>query len=150
MNRIQFPDMKYPLVAILRGMTPEETPAAVGALLEAGFRAIEIPLNSPNPFQSIEIAAKMAPADALIGAATPFTFEPIAAGANADLGSHSLSPVSVLSLAATLYGKWPEAWILGISGHDFGAVKEGLSAVALGNLDLAEAFFVDWYEARDA
>ena len=95
-------------------------------------------------------ASRVVFADALIGAATPFTFEPIAAGANADLGSHSLSPVSVLSLAATLYGKWPEAWILGISGHDFGAVKEGLSAVALGNLDLAEAFFVDWYEARDA
>jgi 2-dehydro-3-deoxyphosphogalactonate aldolase len=65
--------MKYPLVAILRGLTSEETPAAVGALLDAGFRAIEIPLNSPNAFTSIEIAAKMAPADALIGAGTVLT-----------------------------------------------------------------------------
>jgi 2-dehydro-3-deoxyphosphogalactonate aldolase len=73
MNRIPFPEMKYPLVAILRGLTPEETPAAVGALLDAGFRAIEIPLNSPNAFTSIEIAAKMAPADALIGAGTVLT-----------------------------------------------------------------------------
>jgi len=70
MDRIPFPDMKYPLVAILRGLTPAETPGAIEALLEAGFRAIEIPLNSPEPFKSIEIAAKMAPADALIGAGT--------------------------------------------------------------------------------
>jgi 2-dehydro-3-deoxyphosphogalactonate aldolase len=73
MNRIPFPEMKYPLVAILRGLTPAETPAAIDALIGAGFRAIEIPLNSPEPFKSIEIAAKMAPADALIGAGTVLT-----------------------------------------------------------------------------
>jgi 2-dehydro-3-deoxyphosphogalactonate aldolase len=73
MDRIAFPKMAYPLVAILRGLKPEEAPAAIGALLDAGFRAIEIPLNSPEPFKSIEIAAKMAPADALIGAGTVLT-----------------------------------------------------------------------------
>ncbi len=77
MSRIPFPDMKYPLVAILRGLTPAETPAAIEALLNAGFRAIEIPLNSPEPFRSIEIAAKMAPADALIGAGTVLTEEDV-------------------------------------------------------------------------
>jgi 2-dehydro-3-deoxyphosphogalactonate aldolase len=73
MDRVAFPKMDYPLVAILRGLTPAETPAAIEALLNAGFRAIEIPLNSPEPFKSIEIAAKMAPADALIGAGTVLT-----------------------------------------------------------------------------
>ncbi len=68
--RIPFPAMKYPLIAILRGLKPEETEGVVGALIETGFRAIEIPLNSPDPFRSIEIAAKMAPADCLIGAGT--------------------------------------------------------------------------------
>ena len=63
------------LVAILRGVTPAETPAIVDGLLEAGFRAIEIPLNSPDPFASIEIAAKRAGADALIGAGTVLTAE---------------------------------------------------------------------------
>lgn len=77
MDRVAFPDMKYPLVAILRGLKSEETPAAVGALLEAGFRAIEIPLNSPEPFKSIEIAARMAPPDALIGAGTVLTTEDV-------------------------------------------------------------------------
>lgn len=68
--RIPFPSIKYPLIAILRGLKPEETEGVVGALIETGFRAIEIPLNSPDPFRSIEIAAKMAPADCLIGAGT--------------------------------------------------------------------------------
>lgn len=76
--RIPFPSMKYPLVAILRGLKPEETEGVVGALLDVGFRAIEIPLNSPDPFRSIEIAAKMAPSDALIGAGTVLTVEHVA------------------------------------------------------------------------
>lgn len=76
-DRIPFPPMRYPLVAILRGLKPSETPATIEVLLEAGFRAIEIPLNSPDPFQSIEIAAKMAPADALIGAGTVLTIEDV-------------------------------------------------------------------------
>ncbi|MCZ7479373.1 2-dehydro-3-deoxy-6-phosphogalactonate aldolase [Rhizobium rhizogenes] len=77
--RIPFPAMKYPLIAILRGLKPEETEGVVGALIETGFRAIEIPLNSPDPFRSIEIAAKMAPADCLIGAGTVLSVEDVEA-----------------------------------------------------------------------
>ncbi|MGF0540226.1 2-dehydro-3-deoxy-6-phosphogalactonate aldolase [Agrobacterium sp. ES01] len=77
MNRIPFPEMTYPLVAILRGLKPEETEAVVGGLIETGFTAIEIPLNSPDPFKSIEIAAKIAPANCLIGAGTVLTVEDV-------------------------------------------------------------------------
>ena len=70
---IPFPPMKRPLVAILRGVKPDETLGIVSALLEADMTAIEIPLNSPEPFRSIEIAAKRAPADVLIGAGTVLT-----------------------------------------------------------------------------
>ncbi|WFU52643.1 2-dehydro-3-deoxy-6-phosphogalactonate aldolase [Bradyrhizobium pachyrhizi] len=70
---IPFPPMKRPLVAILRGVKPDEVPGIVSALLDAGMTAIEIPLNSPEPFRSIEIAAKRAPADVLIGAGTVLT-----------------------------------------------------------------------------
>ena len=76
--RIPFPPMKYPLVAILRGIKPEETEGVVVALLESGLRAIEIPLNSPDAFRSIEIAAKLAPSDALIGAGTVLTVDDVA------------------------------------------------------------------------
>lgn len=65
--------MTYPLVAILRGLKPEETQDVVGTLIETGFTAIEIPLNSPDPFTSIEIAVKMAPEGCLIGAGTVLT-----------------------------------------------------------------------------
>lgn len=77
MSRIPFPPMKYPLIAILRGLKPTETEAVVGALIETGFTAIEIPLNSPEPFKSIEIAAKMAPDGCLIGAGTVLTVEDV-------------------------------------------------------------------------
>ncbi|MCC8972408.1 2-dehydro-3-deoxy-6-phosphogalactonate aldolase [Bradyrhizobium brasilense] len=70
---IPFPPMKRPLVAILRGVKPDEVLGIVSALLDAGMTAIEIPLNSPEPFRSIEIAAKRAPADVLIGAGTVLT-----------------------------------------------------------------------------
>lgn len=76
-TRVPFPVMRYPLVAILRGLRPEETEGVVGALIETGFTAIEIPLNSPDPFRSIALAAKMAPADCLIGAGTVLTVEDV-------------------------------------------------------------------------
>ena len=49
-----FPDLRCSLVAILRGLRPEEALAAGSALFEAGIEAIEVPLNSPEPFRSIE------------------------------------------------------------------------------------------------
>src|SRR5688572_20904961 len=76
-NRIPFPSMKRPLIAILRGIKPEETESVVGALIENGLAAIEIPLNSPDPFKSIEIAAKMAPPESLIGAGTVLTVDAV-------------------------------------------------------------------------
>jgi 2-dehydro-3-deoxyphosphogalactonate aldolase len=59
-----------PLVAILRGLRPENAEAVGRALVEAGFRIIEVPLNSPEPFRSIEILAKAMPDDVLVGAGT--------------------------------------------------------------------------------
>lgn len=59
-----------PLVAILRGIKPEEAEPIGAALVEAGFRLIEVPLNSPDPFRSIEILAKRFGATAVIGAGT--------------------------------------------------------------------------------
>ena len=76
-TRIPFPPMERPLIAILRGIKPDETADIVGALIENGFTAIEIPLNSPDPFRSIEIAARMAPANCLIGAGTVLTVEDV-------------------------------------------------------------------------
>lgn len=59
-----------PLVAILRGITPAEAEAIVEALIEAGIRIVEVPLNSPDPLRSIELLAARFGQHALIGAGT--------------------------------------------------------------------------------
>ena len=59
-----------PLVAILRGLRPEEADGIGAALYAAGFRLIEVPLNSPDPFDSIARLARSLPADAVLGAGT--------------------------------------------------------------------------------
>ncbi|MEI7785974.1 MAG: 2-dehydro-3-deoxy-6-phosphogalactonate aldolase, partial [Betaproteobacteria bacterium] len=58
-----------PLVAILRGITPAETQAVGQSLVDQGFVIIEVPLNSPQPLQSIARLAAAYP-DRLIGAGT--------------------------------------------------------------------------------
>jgi 2-dehydro-3-deoxyphosphogalactonate aldolase len=70
-----WPVMRRDLVAILRGLRPDEAHDTVKALIDEGFEAIEIPLNSPEPFRSVEIAAKVAAGTCLIGAGTILTSE---------------------------------------------------------------------------
>ena len=77
MTPVAFPTMKRPLVAILRGVKPDEVEGIVDVLIESGMTAIEIPLNSPDPFRSIAIAVKKAPAEILIGAGTVLTREDV-------------------------------------------------------------------------
>ena len=59
-----------PLIAVLRGITPEEMPDVAGALYDAGFRVLEVPLNSPRPFASIALLAQRHGDDCLVGAGT--------------------------------------------------------------------------------
>jgi 2-dehydro-3-deoxyphosphogalactonate aldolase len=59
-----------PIAAILRGVKPEEIDAIGDALVEAGITVIEVPLNSPEPFESIKRLAARHSARALVGAGT--------------------------------------------------------------------------------
>jgi 2-dehydro-3-deoxyphosphogalactonate aldolase len=61
---------RCPLVAILRGVQPDEIEGIADALVEAGFSMIEIPLNSPDPLASIARIATRYGDDVLIGAGT--------------------------------------------------------------------------------
>ena len=85
-------------------------------------------------------------ADAEIGGLGAYSFREIGPGAPEVLGSHSLVPETVLSLCETLYGARPTAYVLGISGYDYGDVKEGLSEKAAANLAEAEGFFLEWLQ----
>lgn len=65
-----------PLVAILRGLTPQESPAIGDALVDAGFGMLEVPLNSPRPLESIGQLAQAHP-QALVGAGTVLTAQQV-------------------------------------------------------------------------
>jgi 2-dehydro-3-deoxyphosphogalactonate aldolase len=72
-----------PLVAILRGLTPDEAVATGHAIVEAGFRMLEVPLNSPRPIDSIARLAKALGPDVLVGAGTVMTPANVVAVADA-------------------------------------------------------------------
>lgn len=68
---------RCPLVAILRGVKPDEVVAVGEALVEAGIEIIEVPLNSPDPLASIEALAKRFGDRILVGAGTVLTVEQV-------------------------------------------------------------------------
>lgn len=69
--------LRCKLVAILRGVRPEEVEAVGDALIEAGVRVIEVPLNSPEPLDSIARLARRHGHHALIGAGTVMSAEAV-------------------------------------------------------------------------
>lgn len=75
---------ELPLVAILRGLVPEEAVEVGEALVAAGFRTLEVPLNSPRPLESIARLAEALGDRAIVGAGTVLT--PAEAHAVADAG----------------------------------------------------------------
>lgn len=72
-------DQIPPLIAILRGITPPEIEAVGAALFDAGFRAVEVPLNSPEPLVSIRLLSECFGEAMLIGAGTVLNDEAVVA-----------------------------------------------------------------------
>ncbi len=95
------------LIAILRGLRPEESVAIGEVLYDAGFRIIEVPLNSPQPFDSIRLLRNSLPADCLIGAGTVLSAEQVqqvkAAGGQLIVMPHSDPVVLKAAKDADLY-----------------------------------------------
>lgn len=82
---------RLPLIAILRGVQPTEVEAIGDALVDAGFTLIEVPLNSPDPFDSIARLAKRLSGRAVIGAGTVLAEAQVAAVRTAG-GTMIISP----------------------------------------------------------
>lgn len=80
-----------PLVAILRGVKPNEVLAVADVLVESGFQAIEVPLNSPQPLESISLLADRYGDKFLIGAGTVTTVDQVVS-VNARGGRLIVSP----------------------------------------------------------
>jgi 2-dehydro-3-deoxyphosphogalactonate aldolase len=80
-NRQAFDDAfaKCPLIAILRGVKPDEVEAIGDALVEAGFTILEVPMNSPDPLDSIARLARRFEGRAVVGAGTVLRIQDVEA-----------------------------------------------------------------------
>jgi len=96
------------LVAILRGLQPERAAETARVLFDAGFRALEVPLNRPRALECIAAIAAIAPADACIGAGTvtePAQVQGVArAGGRLIVSPHFDAAVMARTRALGLYG----------------------------------------------
>lgn len=128
-----------PMIAILRGITPDEAEAVGDVLVEAGFTMIEVPLNSPDPFASIERLARRFGARAMIGAGTviePGAIEPLSqAGGCLAISPHMDPDIIARSRAAGLIS------IPGVlsASEAFAAMRAGAQALKLFPMEMIGA-----------
>ena len=102
--------MRRNLIAILRGITPDEAVAAVEALIDAGITVIEVPLNSPEPLASIRAMTDAAGDRAMIGAGTVLSSADVARVAEAGgriVVSPDCNPDVIRATRAAGLESWP-------------------------------------------
>lgn len=126
-----------PLIAILRGITADEAFAIGDALVDAGFRIIEVPLNSPDPLRTIERLATHLAGRAVIGAGTvitPHDVEDVAAAG----GTLIVAP----NFDSAVVTRATERGLIAVPGvftatETFAALAAGAAAVKLFPAELA-------------
>lgn len=101
--------MSYPLIAILRGLTPAEAPAIGDALVDAGITTLEVPLNSPDPLDSIAILAERLAGRAIVGAGTVLSVADVDAVADAG-GQIIVSPNCNVDVIAQTKARGLASW----------------------------------------
>ena len=101
--------MSRPLIAILRGVTPTEAASIAAALIAAGITKIEVPLNSPDPFDSIKVISDAHGHDALIGAGTVLSVDDVGRVARAG-GKLIVSPKCDQRVIVATKASGMESW----------------------------------------
>lgn len=122
---------KCPLVAILRGVRPDEVEGIGEELVTAGFTLIEVPLNSPEPFDSVARLVKRFGDQAMIGAGTVLRVADVQAVADAG-GTLVISPNANLDvIAATARLGLVSMPGIATPSEAFAAVDAGATALKL-------------------
>ena len=93
LNKNNLFNLRRPLIAILRGITPLEAESVSDVLIEAGIKIIEVPLNSPRPYETIERMAKFHGNNGIFGAGTVLNEDEVSMVADAG-GNIIVSPNS--------------------------------------------------------
>ncbi|RYF95666.1 MAG: 2-dehydro-3-deoxy-6-phosphogalactonate aldolase [Caulobacteraceae bacterium] len=126
-----------PLIAILRGVKPEEAVDIAAALEAAGFLALEVPLNSPRPLESIRLIGEAFGDRLLVGAGTVLTTDDVAAVAGAG-GQLIVSPnTDPAVIAASKAAGLISAPGVFTPTEAFAALKAGADALKLFPADVA-------------
>ncbi|MFC3578982.1 2-dehydro-3-deoxy-6-phosphogalactonate aldolase [Sphingomonas hylomeconis] len=122
---------ELPLIAILRGVRPDEVEAVGTALVDAGFKILEVPLNSPEPFDGIARLAKAVAGRAVVGAGTVLRVEDVAR-VEAAGGTLIISPNANTAVIAEAAGRGLVS-LPGIATptEAFAALDAGASALKL-------------------
>lgn len=120
---------RFPLVAILRGITPDEVEAVGDVLVGAGFTLIEVPLNSPDPLVSIERLARHLEGVAMVGAGTVLSTDQVSAVAAAGgrmIVSPNTNPDVIAASVSTGLASLPGCWT---ATEAFAALHAGARAL---------------------
>lgn len=129
--------MNAPIIAILRGLTPAEALPVARALIESGITRIEVPLNSPDPLESIRLMASAFGGQATLGAGTVLTVEQVARVADAGgrmIVSPNTDPAVIRETRARGLESWPGVFT---ATECFAALAAGATGLKLFPADQA-------------
>jgi 2-dehydro-3-deoxyphosphogalactonate aldolase len=122
------------VIAILRGVTPGEVLGIGRALVEGGIRVIEVPLNSPQPFDSIERLAREFGHEVLVGAGTVLTAGDVDRVADAGARLILLGPAVFKAWRSVFPAATPMFAVGGVGEHNLLAFKQaGATGAGIGS-----------------